>query len=116
MTLTGGALAKAFPATLLPLALLRAGWPAKLRGWFAAAGCGALAAACVWPYRNGWREFLQMLAYYRVIWRNYHSSLYPVLLWFTGSHEIAAGLGGGRVVWPSLWGGLPPAGRTTGAL
>ena len=45
LTLTAGALAKAFPATLLPLALFRAGWPAKLRGWLAAAGCGAIAAA-----------------------------------------------------------------------
>ena len=44
LTLTAGALAKAFPATLLPLALCRAGWPRKLRGWLAgrrlwSAGC-----------------------------------------------------------------------------
>ena len=60
LTLTAGALAKAFPATLLPLALFRAGWPGKLRGWLAAGGCAALAALCVWPYRHGWREFLGM--------------------------------------------------------
>ncbi|MGA7793812.1 MAG: hypothetical protein WCA19_12300, partial [Candidatus Acidiferrales bacterium] len=103
LTLTAGALAKAFPATLLPLALFRAGWPGKLRGWLAAGGCAALTAICVWPFRHGWREFLQMLAYYQVIWRNYHSSLYPVLLWFSGSHEVAAGIGEGVVAGMALW-------------
>ena len=54
--LTAGALAKAFPRRCLPLALFRAGWPTKLRGWLAAAGCTASspASVCVWPYRNGW--------------------------------------------------------------
>jgi alpha-1,6-mannosyltransferase len=109
LTLTAGALAKAFPATLLPLAFFRAGWPKKLRGlpavggWLAAAGCGALAAACVWPFRDGRREFLQMLKYYQVVWRNYHSSIYPVLLWLTGSHEMAAGVGEGVVLGLALW-------------
>ncbi len=103
LTLTAGALAKAFPAVLLPLALFRAGWPGKLRGWLAAGGCAALAAVCVWPYRHGWREFLGMLKYYQLIFRNYHSSIYPVLLWFTGSHEIAAGVGEGVVIGLALW-------------
>jgi alpha-1,6-mannosyltransferase len=103
LTLTAGALAKAFPATLLPLALCRAGWPGKLRGWLAVGGCAALAAACVWPYRHGWREFLQMLKYYQVIFRGYHSSMYPVLLWFSGSHEVAAGIGEGVVLGLALW-------------
>jgi hypothetical protein len=103
LTLAAGALAKAFPAMLLPMALIRAGWPGKLRGWLAAGGCAALAAACVWPYRNGWREFLQMLKYYQVIWRNYHSSIYPVLLWLSGSHEVAAGVGEGVVLGLALW-------------
>ncbi len=103
LTLTAGALAKAFPVTLLPLALVRAGWPRKLRGWLAAGGCAVLAAACTWPYRRAWREFLAMLKYYQVILRNYHSSIYPVLLWFTGSHEIAAGVGEGVVLGLALW-------------
>ncbi len=103
LTLTAGALAKAFPAVLLPLALFRAGWPGKLRGWLAAGGCAALAAVCVWPYRHGWREFLGMLKYYQLIFRNYHSSIYPVLLWLTGSHEIAAGVGEGVVIGLALW-------------
>ena len=103
LTLTAGALAKAFPATLLPLALFRAGWPGKLRGWIAAGGCAALAGVCVWPYRYAWREFLGMLAYYQLIFRNYHSSIYPALLWLTGSHEIAAGVGEGVVLGLALW-------------
>jgi alpha-1,6-mannosyltransferase len=103
LTLTAGALAKAFPATLLPLALFRAGWPGKLRGWLAAAGCAAIAAVCVRPFRDGWREFLQMLKYYQVVWRNYHSSIYAVLLWMSGSHEVAAGIGEGVVLGLALW-------------
>jgi len=103
LTLTAGALAKAFPVVLLPLALFRAGWPGRLRGWLAAAGCTALTAVCIWPFRNGWREFLGMLTYYQMIWRNYHSSIYPVLLWMSGSYEVAAGIGEGVVLGLALW-------------
>ena len=103
LTLTAGALCKAFPIVLLPLALIRAGWPGKLRGWIATGGCAALAAVCVWPYRHGWHEFLGMLKYYQLIWRNYNSSIYPVLLWTSGSHEVAAGIGEGVVLGLALW-------------
>ena len=103
LTLTAGALAKAFPATLLPLAILRAGWPRKLRGWLAGAGCATLGAVCLWPYWRAWPQFLAMLKYYQVIWRNYHSSIYPALLWISGSHEIAAGVGEGVVLGLALW-------------
>jgi hypothetical protein len=103
LTLAAGALSKAFPVVLLPLALFRAGWPGRLRGWLAATGCAALAAVCVWPYRDGWRGFLGMLQYYQVIWRNYNSSIYPVLLWMSRSHEVAAGIGEGVVVGLALW-------------
>jgi alpha-1,6-mannosyltransferase len=41
ITLTAGALAKAFPVVLLPLAFIRAGWPGKMRAWLAAGGCVA---------------------------------------------------------------------------
>ena len=103
LTLTAGALSKAFPAVLLPLALFRAGWPGRWRGWLAAGGCAALAVLCTWPYYAGWRQFLQMLKYYQVIWRNYNSSVYPVLLWLTGSHEVAGGVGEGVVLGLALW-------------
>ena len=103
LTLTAGALAKAFPVVLLPLALFRAGWPGRLRGWLAATGCVALTALCTWPFWTAWRSFLQMLQYYRVIWRNYNSSIYPVLLWISGSHQVAAGIGEGVVLVLALW-------------
>ena len=103
LTLTAGALAKAFPATLLPMALFRAGWPGKLRGWLAAGGCALLVAACTWPYWRAWREFLAMMKYYDRIFRGYHSSIYPVLFWLSGSHEVAAGIGEGVVLGLSLW-------------
>ena len=103
LTLTAGALSKAFPAVLLPLALVRAGWPGKWRGWLVAVGCAALAAVCIWPFRHAGHEFLGMLKYYQLIWRNYNSSIYPVLLWATGSHELAAGIGEGVVLGLALW-------------
>ncbi len=103
LTLTAGALAKAFPVVLLPLALFRAGWPRRLRGWLAVAGCAGVAALCTLPYYKAWREFLQMLHYYQVIWRNYNSSIYPVLLRFSGSYELAGGIGEGVVVGLALW-------------
>jgi alpha-1,6-mannosyltransferase len=103
LTLTAGALSKAFPVVLLPLALIRAGWPGRLRGWLAAAGCAALAAVCTWPYRHGWRQFVGMLKYYQMIWRNYHASIYPVLLWVSRSHDVAAGIGEGVVLGLALW-------------
>jgi alpha-1,6-mannosyltransferase len=103
LTLTAGALSKAFPVVLFPLALIRAGWPGRLRGWVAAAGCTGLAAVCIWPYRNGWRQFLGMLKYYQLIWRNYHSSIYSVLLWLSRSHDVAAGIGEGVVLGLALW-------------
>ena len=103
------------PATLLPLALRRAGWPRKLRGWLAAAAAArrwlrlvrlALSARLA---RISWRCF----TYYQLILRNYHSSIYPVLLWLTGSHEIAAGVGEGVVIGLALW--LACARRSTDA-
>ncbi|HEX3377533.1 MAG TPA: hypothetical protein VHS29_11775 [Candidatus Acidoferrales bacterium] len=103
LTLTAGALAKAFPATLLPMALFRAGWPGKLRGWLAAGGCALLVVVCTWPYWRAWREFLAMMKYYDRIFRGYHSSIYPVLFWLSGSHEVAAGVGEGVVLGLSLW-------------
>ena len=115
LTLTAGALSKAFPVVLLPLALFRAGWPGRLRGWLAAAGCMTLAVSCAWPYRTGWREFLGMLKYYQMIWRNYHSSVYPVLLWVSGSHEVAAGIGEGVVLGLALWLALRRADPTRAA-
>ena len=38
-----------------------------------------------------------------MIWRNYHSSIYPVLLWVSRSHDVAAGIGEGVVLGLALW-------------
>ena len=50
MLLTTAALAKAFPAVLLPLWLRKAGWPASRRGWSCALAAAGTAAACIAPY------------------------------------------------------------------
>src|ERR1700676_5463897 len=47
-----------------------------------------------------------MLKYYQLIWRDYNSSIYPVLLWTSGSHEVAAGIGEGVVLGLALWLGV----------
>jgi hypothetical protein len=62
-----------------------------------------LVAACTWPYWRAWREFLAMMKYYQLIFRGYHSSIYPVLFWLSGSHEVAAGIGEGVVIGLALW-------------
>lgn len=102
LLLTAGALAKAFPVVLLPLWLRRAGW----RGALAAA---ALTGACAWPFRSAWwgaapcKHLLEMLAYYESRWQNYNASLYAVLAWFSGSRELAAGVGLGVVAGLAIW-------------
>jgi alpha-1,6-mannosyltransferase len=103
LALTAGALAKAFPVVLLPVALFSAGWPKRPRAWLAAGGCAVLTVILTWPYIDGWRQFLQMLRYYRATWRNYNSSIYPVLLWVTHSHGLAAGVGEAVVAGLALW-------------
>ena len=103
LTLAAGAMAKAFPITMLPIALIRSGWPQKLRGWLALGGSAAVGIALVSPYWHAWREFRKMMAYYAVTWRNYHSSVYPVLLWMTGSHPFAGTSGRVIVLCLALW-------------
>jgi alpha-1,6-mannosyltransferase len=103
MLLTAAALAKAFPAVLLPLALRKAGWPRWGRGWACAAAGAATAAACIAPYWNALGQLQANLTHYEATWRNYHASLYSVVDWFTGRPEIAAGLGVGIVWGLALW-------------
>ncbi len=102
LLLTAAALAKAFPAALLPLWLRRAGWSKAL--WAA-----ALTGACVWPYRSVWSDFahhrrppiFDTFAYYQS--QNYYPSLYTVIAWFSGSAELAAGVGMGVVAGLAIW-------------
>jgi len=96
LLLTAAALAKAFPAVLLPLWLRRTHWRNAL--WAA-----ALAAACAWPYRSAWPQVLDSLTYYESQWRNNNASLYALLAWFSGSTDLAAGAGAGVVAGLAVW-------------
>ena len=103
IALTAAALAKAFPAVLLPLWLRRAGWPGKREGWVAAALAGATVVLLLAPYWRGLGMLRANLAYYEATWRNYHASLYTVIGWLTGKPRVAAWIGA-AVVWGlALW-------------
>ncbi len=101
--LTAAALAKVFPAVLLPLWLRKANWPRSRQGWVCALAGVATAAACIAPYWRALGKLQANLAYYEATWRNYHASLYTMIDWFTGKPEIAAGLGVGIVWGLALW-------------
>ena len=104
LLLTAAALAKAFPVVLLPAWLRRTGW--KNAFWVL-----ALAAACAWPFRSAWSGsahdkgpgILDTLAYYESRWQNNNASLYSVIAWFSGSTDLAAGLGVGVVAGLAVW-------------
>jgi hypothetical protein len=104
LLLTAAALAKAFPAVLLPLWLRRAGWKNAL--WVA-----TLTVACAWPFRSAWLgsahhkwpQIFHTLAYYESRWRNNNASLYAVVAWLSGSAEVAAGVGVGVVAGLAVW-------------
>ena len=103
LALTAAAMVKAFPAVLVPLWLRRTGWPRTAAGWVNALGAAALAAACAWPFRSAWRLIPATLAYYQSRWQNNNASLYSLVRWFSGSPELAAGLGVGVVAGLALW-------------
>jgi len=104
MALAAGTMAKFFPATLLPLWFVRAGWPRRTRGWIAAGAAAVVALACAWPYRAGWTEFARtMHAYYLPAWQNNNASLYSVLRWISGSHGFAVATGRVVVVCLAVW-------------
>jgi hypothetical protein len=92
------AMAKVFPAVLLPVWIRRAGWPGK-KGWWAA-GLAALAAVAVLaPYWSALGMFRANLTYYEATWRNYHASLYTVIDWMTGGQTKIPALAGVAASW-----------------
>ncbi len=103
LLLMAGALAKAFPAVLVPLWLRRVGWPETQRGWGNALAGAAFAAICIWPYRSALAQLPATLDYYQSRWQNNNASLFALVEWFTGSPSIALGLGAGLVVGLALW-------------
>ncbi|HVB35491.1 MAG TPA: glycosyltransferase 87 family protein [Patescibacteria group bacterium] len=101
LLLAAGVLAKAFPAVLVPLWLVRLGWPR--RGWTAVlAGCG-LAAVCVWPYRSAARVVATTLRQYQSSFRDNNASIYLILQHITHSSRLPLGLGVGVVAGLALW-------------
>jgi hypothetical protein len=93
------AMAKVFPAVLLPVWIRRAGWPAKKTGWWAA-GLAALAVfAVVAPYWSGLGMFRANMAYYESTWKNYHASIYTVVDWLTGGKTKIPAIVGVAAIW-----------------
>jgi alpha-1,6-mannosyltransferase len=94
-----GAMAKVFPAVLLPVWIRRAGWPEKRAGWWAATLAGLAAVAVLAPYWNALGMFRANLSYYEATWRNYHASLYTVIDWLTGGKTKVPALAGIIASW-----------------
>jgi hypothetical protein len=81
--ITLAAMAKAFPALLLPVWIRRAGWPAK-KGWWAAVLALASGLLVLAPYGHALGMLRANLTYYEATWKNYHASLYTLIDWLTG--------------------------------
>jgi hypothetical protein len=103
LLLAAATLLKWFPVALFPLWLQRMNWPRAPWSWINAALALALAAACAWPYRNAWPQILESVAYYESRWQTNNASLYALLKWLSGSHDLAAGVGVGVVAGLALW-------------
>jgi hypothetical protein len=97
------AMAKVFPALLLPAWIRAAGWPKK-RGWWAAGVAVAVGVALVLPYWRALGMFRANMTYYEATWKNYHASWYTVIDWMTGGRTkipalVAAGVSWGLALW-----------------
>jgi len=80
------AMAKVFPAVLLPVWFRRAGWPQKTAGWWAIAFAAVTGLGVLLPYWRGLGMLGSNLTYYEATWKNYHASLYSLMDWLTGGH------------------------------
>jgi hypothetical protein len=103
LLLAAAALFKSFPLLLFPAWLRRAGWPRSLRSWGDAIASAAFAAVCFWPYRSALRQIPANMAYFESRWRDNNSSLYALLTMFSGSPDLAAGLGVGVAAGIAVW-------------
>src|SRR5260221_316046 len=98
------AMAKVFPAVLLPVWIRRACWPEKRSGWWAAALAGAACVLVVLPYWQALGAFRANLTHYESNWKNYHASLYTVIDWLTGGGTRIPALVGAAAIWGlALW-------------
>jgi alpha-1,6-mannosyltransferase len=98
------AMAKVFPAVLLPVWIRRAGWPEKRSGWWAAGLAGVVSVLVILPYWDGLGALRADLAHYEANWKNYHASLYTVVDWLTGGGTRIPALVSAAAIWGSaLW-------------
>jgi hypothetical protein len=98
------AMAKVFPAVLLPVWIRRAGWPEKRSGWWAAGLAASSGALVLLPYWSAIGAFRANLAYYEATWKNYHASLYTVIDWLSGGGTRIPALAGAAAIWGlALW-------------
>ena len=103
LLLAAAALLKSFPIMLFPLWLRRAGWPRSAVSWLNAGAAAALTVLCAWPYRSALAQLPDTMAYYASRWQGNNASLYSVLMWFSGSSQLAQGLGVGAAAGLALW-------------
>jgi hypothetical protein len=93
------AMAKVFPAALLPVWIRGAGWPTKKAGWWSAALAAFAALAVLAPYWHALEMFHANFTYYEATWKNYHASLYTVIDWLTGGHTKIPAIVGIAATW-----------------
>lgn len=93
------AMAKVFPAVLLPVWIRDAGWPRRRAGWWAAALAAATMLLLFALYWNALGMIRANLSYYEATWKNYHASLYTVIDWLTGGRTKIPALVGVLASW-----------------
>ena len=93
------AMAKVFPAVLLPVWVRRVGWPQKKSGWWAAILAALVCLLLVAPFWSGLPMFRANFTYYEATFKNYHASLYTVIDWLTGGHTRIPALTGILAAW-----------------
>ncbi|MGH9775716.1 MAG: hypothetical protein ACRD50_12300 [Candidatus Acidiferrales bacterium] len=101
--LASASLMKSFPILLFPLWFRLQGWPRSLRSWPGAALAALFAFVCFWPYRSALPLLPSTMSYYASRWQNNNASLWRLLEKFSGSPQLADGLGVGVAVGIALW-------------
>jgi hypothetical protein len=98
------AMAKVFPAALLPVWLRKAGWPQKRSAWLAAGLIGAACLLTLLPYWSALGAFRANLMHYEANWKNNNASLYTLMDWLTGGGTHIPALASGAAIWGlALW-------------
>ena len=101
--LSAATMLKLFPIMLIPLWLRRAGWPRRRSGWINALLAMAFALACAWPFRSALHDVPGIMSYYASRWQDNNASLYSVLVWLSGSRQLATGVGISVASGLALW-------------